>query len=370
MLFVFYMLFIFIIMLNVIIAIINNSFNIIHEKKAIEFRTERGSMLSEVLPTRKPYSSDRWLQVLVPPSSEICDNRKEEDKKKMAEEAWIEDPKKAESFNAEVTPKKEKREEIECKRYEPSGGESTAKYVLTLSDVGSGSGSLGLVPAYIELDTKSHGGVLHFEVANMAQHPHLKFLDSHMGLLSTGQLSRSMQLPVRTSPMNPSMLHISPRAKSFAIAYPVGGVDHLDDPIRSYLADADSSFRFLLFGGVVFMDSSHEIINVFAFTWGGPEMTLEDRRPWNPQYTKILHRQRRFHRTTVNELRHKGAYFFTWLYPGEVLEDDGQKWTDWPFGAFLYLCHKDPMESKERCVSQDCYFRVTSDCKFGKTVAI
>ena len=66
-----------------VIAIINNSFTIVHEKKSVEFRTERGSMLSEVLPTEKPYSSDRWLQVLAPHSLEIYDSRDEEDKRKL-----------------------------------------------------------------------------------------------------------------------------------------------------------------------------------------------------------------------------------------------------------------------------------------------
>ena len=66
----------------VIIAIINNSFIVAHEKKSIEFRTERGSMLIETMATNKPYNCDRWLQLLIPNDAEIYDSRDEGDKKK------------------------------------------------------------------------------------------------------------------------------------------------------------------------------------------------------------------------------------------------------------------------------------------------
>jgi hypothetical protein len=55
---------------------------------------------------------------------------------------------------------------------------------------------------------------------------------------------------------------------------------------------------------------------------------------------------------------------FAWIDPGEVLTVGTQSWCDWEFGAFMYLFHKDPLESSD----QDCYFAIHPNCDFARAI--
>ncbi len=114
-------------------------------------------------------------------------------------------------------------------------------------------------------------------------------------ILEYFQLSIAHPLPSATQrnriPKDEKM-EIPGRTTHFTVAYPLGGVYHVDNTQKTNLAAVDASFMFLLYGGMVFMGPEGDILSAAAFLPGGDEMKFEERRQWDRRYTLQLHKER------------------------------------------------------------------------------
>jgi hypothetical protein len=100
--------------------------------------------------------------------------------------------------------------------------------------------------------------------------------------------------PVPLAPANEFQraLSIPLKATKFAVAFPLGGVGHLNPEHKDNLAFADASFMFLLYGGIIYFDETDEIVGASGFLPFGSEIKFEERKRWDNQFTPQLHKAR------------------------------------------------------------------------------
>lgn len=175
------------------------------------------------------------------------------------------------------------------------------------------------------------------------------------GLLTTGRFSPPSRVTLDDATKRAA--NIPMHATSFAVCYPLGGVEHMSSADKEILALTDPCFSFLLYGGFVYFDKEDFPIRCNAFLVGGTGLTFEGPRRWHSKYAIELHSQQRFCPITIEFFRQMGARYFAWINPGEKLRNphDTQVLDDFTHGGFVYLFHDDPLQ--EDC-AHDCYFVV------------
>lgn len=90
-------------------------------------------------------------------------------------------------------------------------------------------------------------------------------------------------------------------------------------------------------------------------------LCFADPRPWLPEWTAALVAEGRLQPVLVSSLDEKGAKYFAWLHPGELLQLRGEELDRQPvipFGGFAYLFHADLYTEEEEEVCLDRYFAV------------
>lgn len=137
-------------------------------------------------------------------------------------------------------------------------------------------------------------------------------------------------------------IRIPPSARTFMWSYPIP-----DWPeIHGKPTAVDS---FLSVGGFVYLDKDYNVVGVntlMAVTNEAPTKSLHfyEPLPWQPQWTDLLVKQKRFHLISIKAMVDVGAHYFCWLRPGEVISESGVQ-PHIPHGGFVYLFGKEPGEA-------------------------
>lgn len=370
------MLFVFVIMLNLAIAVVTDTYAEVKRTKEVQFRIERGSMLVEVevypyFDRRRP--NDQWIILL---SSDGRSNMVEISQDSMAtrlskilKEVQIRHQNVIDQLQTLNT---QMEEIVRTHRYasitNPDANPSSEGVVETTrtNNTGFDIRSFGFVPTQLELEfpTNDSRSGLEYHVSSMKNHPFLGYLDQ-VGLIRRGKLSKLVALAPR---QNTETLGLDIPAKSvyYAMASPLAGVGRLSRAtMQQDLMSADSSFMFLVLGGLVFLDDKLNILKALAYVFGGDTMTFDSRKDWKfPELTRRLHEERRFNRVTLDVLLDEGAQLFAWISPGETVNGSSAD-SPWPFGAFVYLFHEDPYEVD----TSDCYFAVSRTSAFAEMMS-
>eukprot|EP00301_Raphidiophrys_heterophryoidea_P008993 c1328_g1_i1.p1 GENE.c1328_g1_i1~~c1328_g1_i1.p1 ORF type:complete len:307 (+),score=81.80 c1328_g1_i1:94-921(+) len=233
----------------------------------------------------------------------------------------------------------------------------------------------GLIPTPLRLSL-TVGSARTFYVDKMGSQFLLRHLDG-LGVLNIGQYSPCSKLGGNLKLRRE--LKVPDEAETFAIAYPLVGVGHLHTAHKLTLSMADSSFMFLLFGGIITFDKHQNILSSHALLIGGQDITFDTCQKWSHKHTRQLHIMRRFQPVTIEGMKKPpaGALYFSWVSPSEEFEDleargvlqpllEAQ--SQWKYGAFVYLFHHDVLGTQEN--DKDCYFPVREDCKFAQILSV
>eukprot|EP01059_Diplonema_ambulator_P020017 TRINITY_DN33700_c0_g1_i1.p1 TRINITY_DN33700_c0_g1~~TRINITY_DN33700_c0_g1_i1.p1 ORF type:complete len:532 (+),score=188.21 TRINITY_DN33700_c0_g1_i1:64-1659(+) len=111
-----------------------------------------------------------------------------------------------------------------------------------------------------------------------------------------------------------------------------------------YLAGAhDPKWEFFVNGG---FHRNDMVEAVSAAVTHPSSLQFNDPDRFKPSFARALLRKRAFHDISIPLLQARGYTMFTWLGENEIIVNDaGEKWCDWPHGAFVYLNNIDDLES-------------------------
>eukprot|EP00300_Choanocystis_sp_HF-7_P001903 c11512_g1_i3.p1 GENE.c11512_g1_i3~~c11512_g1_i3.p1 ORF type:complete len:1371 (-),score=318.78 c11512_g1_i3:67-4179(-) len=362
-LFLAYMIFVFIIMFNVVIAIISDTFSEVMLRSEFEGSKERTAMAVEINRDKDP--SARWLQILTSDRT-IQDERRlhvgagtlltphrHANANKPSTTALITHSRHSETISLV------KRAMMATKQDQVAADGEYSRRVQTKwkgMHKEFQIGELGVVPTILQLTVRSAERFM-YEVALKTDYPCpflIKPLQKY-GLLTTGRFSPPSRVTLDDATKRAA--NIPMHAESFAVCYPLGGVEHMKSADKDILALTDPCFNFLLFGGFVYFDKEDFPIRCNAFLIGGAGLTFEGPRRWHSKFAIELHSQQRFCPITIEFFYGMGARYFAWINPGEKLRNphDLEVLNDFEHGGFVYLFHDDPLQ--EGC-EHDCYFVV------------
>eukprot|EP00300_Choanocystis_sp_HF-7_P019733 c20414_g1_i3.p1 GENE.c20414_g1_i3~~c20414_g1_i3.p1 ORF type:complete len:358 (+),score=87.02 c20414_g1_i3:144-1076(+) len=226
-------------------------------------------------------------------------------------------------------------------------------------------GQFKLLPTQLIVETRIFDNAHIYEVKLSDEaRPYLRYFED-LGVLNTGRFS-----PVSLLNMNDRAklnLGIPILATHFAVAFPMDGVMYLEDHYKTQLCWADVGFLFMLVGGMIFFDDNLSPLSCSAFLHGGDDITFVKAKPWRAPYTQALHNDSRFNHVTIATLKNYGVQRYSWITPREVLrawvegDERYHSWSAWPYGAFAYIFHSDPLDEHPN----DCYFAVDENCRFA-----
>eukprot|EP00300_Choanocystis_sp_HF-7_P020319 c20565_g1_i5.p1 GENE.c20565_g1_i5~~c20565_g1_i5.p1 ORF type:complete len:423 (+),score=68.88 c20565_g1_i5:168-1436(+) len=384
-LFVVFTIFVSIVMFNVVISIIGNTFERAKQISDVQFQVERSALVVEnsvVYPHSRP--KEHWIQILIN-RDQIHDRRSERLRmsriepesyvpvrayKATGRAAFAEQHQAITELKAEVQELRQALsshlsvERTQTKRANSTQQASEAAFPSSIK-----LPSFKLLPTTLRLKTQEFETVHIYKVdlVDDSAAPYLRFLDD-VGVLSTGRFSPVYEFEMRIP--EKLALSIPTDAKYFGVAFPLDGISHLEQHLRADLSLVDAGFMFLQFGGMIYFDAKHRPLSCSAFQpvqseSGVHDLMFLDPKAWKKDVTAGLDAQLRFNHITIEKLKKAGAQLYTWLNPNEVLISSevtsNPEWNDWEFGAFAYLFHEDALDSNEK----DCYVAVDPDCNFA-----
>eukprot|EP01064_Diplonema_japonicum_P008593 TRINITY_DN16037_c0_g1_i1.p1 TRINITY_DN16037_c0_g1~~TRINITY_DN16037_c0_g1_i1.p1 ORF type:complete len:539 (+),score=121.02 TRINITY_DN16037_c0_g1_i1:51-1619(+) len=133
-------------------------------------------------------------------------------------------------------------------------------------------------------------------------------------------------------------------AKAPHFLFPLVNISALTSIERlRYLAGAhDPKWEFVVNGG--FLDGKCHAVS--AVVMQPKALKFNDPQPFKSSFAVALLEKQVFHEISIPLLQARGYTLFTWLSENEVITNkSGEKWCDWPHGAFVYLNNVDELGS-------------------------
>lgn len=188
----------------------------------------------------------------------------------------------------------------------------------------------------------------------------------------------------QVSPMHPLTLDDSARARvgipeeaeHFCFSYPSPAWEVVEASTNPYelstwqegsLEDHHDVLDFLRIGAFMYVDKQDRIVGLATLRpqhIEGSGLCFAEPQPWLPEWTAALVARSRFQPVTMKILREKGARYFVWLRPGELIEgphgEPLKQQPEIPHGGFVYLFRSDLYIEDEEHVCMDRYFAVAT----------